>query len=535
MIFTEATSLIQGLPLNNLDLLSVGVTIAAIMILGFVVYINDRKSITNKSFLFFAIVTVFWSTLNYLSYQTQVPDLVLWLFRLVVFFGVWHSFSFFQFLYVFPEKKKIFPAWYRFILLPYVVLVSIFTLTPLVFSGITQLSNSGSVSTADAQKGIIVFVLTVVGLILAGVIVFIKKIHRSAEDRKQYWLVLIGAIITFALLFTFNLVLPAIFSYVRFIPLGALFIFPFIAFTFYAIYKRHLFEIRAVIVVVLTFVLTVGTGLEIIFSNTLPLIIFRCAIFIFVLAMSIMMNRFVETIAEQRENLTIANAGQTNLIHIINHQIKGYLAKGRNVFAELLEEPSYGLTAAAKPMVEGGFDALTEGVDFVQQVLTSSSAEKGTLQYNMAPFDFKALVLETSAKQKDRADEKKLALNVATDNADYVIVGDASQLKEAVRNLIDNSIIYTPSGSVTVSLSRSQDKVLFSVKDTGLGITDADKARLFTQGGKGKDSIKVNANSTGYGLAFVKGVIVAHKGRVWAESQGPGKGSQFYMELPAGK
>ena len=49
--------------------------------------------------------------------------------------------------------------------------------------------------------------------------------------------------------------------------------------------------------------------------------------------------------------------------------------------------------------------------------------------------------------------------------------------------------------------------------------------------GRGKDSIKVNVNSTGYGLSFVKGVVEAHKGRVWAESDGPGKGSSFYVEV----
>jgi signal transduction histidine kinase len=65
-----------------------------------------------------------------------------------------------------------------------------------------------------------------------------------------------------------------------------------------------------------------------------------------------------------------------------------------------------------------------------------------------------------------------------------------------------------------------------------VGISDEDKPKLFKSGGRGTDSLKININSTGYGLAFVKGVVEAHKGRVWAESEGPGKGSVFYMELP---
>ena len=75
-------------------------------------------------------------------------------------------------------------------------------------------------------------------------------------------------------------------------------------------------------------------------------------------------------------------------------------------------------------------------------------------------------------------------------------------------------------------------KIKLSVKDTGLGITAEDMEHLFTEGGRGKDSVKVNVDSTGYGLFTVKMIVEAHKGRVWAESEGAGKGSQFYVELP---
>ena len=56
---------------------------------------------------------------------------------------------------------------------------------------------------------------------------------------------------------------------------------------------------------------------------------------------------------------------------------------------------------------------------------------------------------------------------------------------------------------------------------------------LFTEGGHGKDSTKVNVESTGFGLYIVKNIVDAHKGRVWAESEGAGKGSHFIVELPA--
>ena len=110
--------------------------------------------------------------------------------------------------------------------------------------------------------------------------------------------------------------------------------------------------------------------------------------------------------------------------------------------------------------------------------------------------------------------------------------GDEVELGQAVRNLIDNSIKYTPQGSINLQLTTNNGKILFTIHDTGVGISEELKPKLFTKGGRDKDSQKINVNSTGFGLAFIKGVVEAHKGRVWAESRGVGKGSSFYMELP---
>ena len=115
----------------------------------------------------------------------------------------------------------------------------------------------------------------------------------------------------------------------------------------------------------------------------------------------------------------------------------------------------------------------------------------------------------------------------------YAVTGDKEKLGDNVlRNLIDNAINYTPQGSVEVSLTKRDGKAIVAVKDTGVGISDEDKAHLFTEGGKGKDSNKINVHSTGYGLFIAKGIVEAHKGTIRAESEGPGNGSTFVVELP---
>ncbi|MDQ3089922.1 MAG: HAMP domain-containing histidine kinase [bacterium] len=232
-------------------------------------------------------------------------------------------------------------------------------------------------------------------------------------------------------------------------------------------------------------------------------------------------------------DLEKANDGQATLIHFINHQIKGYFFKARSIFAELEEDEEYGpINDAAKIMIKTGADSLKEGVDFVQDILKAANIEKGTMVYNMESLDFRKIVSEMADDQKKNATDKGLEYTVDIKENDYQLRGDNNQLKEAVRNLINNSISYTPYGSIYISLNKINNKIVLSIKDTGVGLSEEVKPKLFTKGGRDKESQKINVNSTGFGLSIVKGVIDAHHGRVWAESEGQGKGSAFTIELP---
>ena len=497
----------------------------------FVFLINKvKESVVARIFVVVIGLFILWTFLDILLWASNQVDVVLFYWSIQVLSEVFVYAGSFYLTYTFvlqkglPFKLKVASA---VLLLPIIVLLP----TKYLFPGI-------DVYTCNAMESSFVIIYSYsIEVLFTLSILFVSfqgLLKQSAAKKKEIVLFLFG-IVFFLIAFASGNIIGSITGDWNTAQVGLFGMPIFTGFLAYLVVKFKTFEVKTFGAQVLVIALAILIGSEFFFVTTMMNQVLVAITFVLSCAGGFLLVKSVKGEIKAKESLEVANAGQTNLIHIINHQIKGYLAKGRNVFAELIEEPSYGITAAAKPMVEGGFDALTEGVDFVQQVLTSSSAEKGTLVYNMEPFDFKELVLETAAKQKGRADDKNLSYKVFTGNEDYTIVGDATQLKEAVRNLIDNSIIYTPSGSVNVGLSRSGDKVLFSVKDTGVGIADEDKARLFTTGGKGKESSKLNANSTGYGLAFVKGVVTAHKGRVWAESDGSGKGSQFYMELPVGK
>ncbi|KND50397.1 MAG: two-component system, NarL family, sensor histidine kinase BarA [Parcubacteria bacterium C7867-007] len=238
-------------------------------------------------------------------------------------------------------------------------------------------------------------------------------------------------------------------------------------------------------------------------------------------------------IQQLAENLEIANKQQVTLIHFITHQIKGFVTKSRNIFSMTLEGDFGPISDQLRPMIEEGFRSDTKGVTTIQEILNAANIKSGKVTYQQVPFDLKELIEEIVKDIKSAADAKGLALTFEAAGDSFTFNGDRQHMLNALKNLIDNSIKYTPTGTVAVTLTKEGSIFRFTIKDTGIGITPEDMAHLFTEGGHGKESIKVNVESTGFGLYIVKNIIDAHKGTVRAESEGAGKGSTFIVELPA--
>ncbi|MBX4210634.1 hypothetical protein KW783_01540 [Candidatus Parcubacteria bacterium] len=513
------------LDITNLDLLSVAIAIAGIGILGFAVFFSNRKSITNQTFLLFSIFTIIWGVSNYFNYQGTDPNIVLWLLRAHLFISVLHAFSFFHLSYVFPKEEITLPKWHKFVIVPITIITAFLTLTPLVLSKLSGIPAVGQAAETVRGPAVALFGLVSFGLIFSGLIfLLMRTIRTSNVEKKQSRLILLGALITFILIVTFNLLLPLVAHNLRYIPLGAIFILPFVITTAYAIYRHKLFNIRDIATVFIALSLSVVTVLDIVFARDLSQILFRSSVFILILIFSIQLVKNMFKIEK-------ANDDQVNLMHIMNHQIKGRLGNTKNIFAELMTDDYGKIPDTALPLIQKGFEESETGVNYVMGILKGLSAQNGTLPYDMKQVDIKEILEEAVLKQRDHALRKGLSFDVHIANSKYLIKGDKIQLGEAIKNLIDNAVLYTKTGGIKINLDRTSNKILLSVADTGVGISEEDKPKIFKTGGRGANSIKVNVNSTGYGLSFVKGVVEAHDGKVWFESE-VGHGSTFHIELP---
>lgn len=228
-----------------------------------------------------------------------------------------------------------------------------------------------------------------------------------------------------------------------------------------------------------------------------------------------------------------ASGAQSELIRSISHEMKGHLTRSQVTFASIIAGDFGEVPESLKNVAGMALADTREGVETVMDILNSANLKKGTLMIEKETFDLLGSVREAVAKFRPEAAKKGLDLRFSDKVGSCLIEGDRAKLEHHVlRNLIDNSIHYTPKGSIEINLTWDLTSATLSIIDTGVGISPADMSHLFTEGGKGSDSSRVNPASTGYGLYVARMVVEGHKGKIWAESDGPGHGSRFYVKLP---
>jgi signal transduction histidine kinase len=533
--------------LQNLDLLLVGITIAAIGILGFIVLFNNTKSITNRTFFIIALITIAYGTLNYISYQVTSPKLVLWFLRLTLFFATLHAFSFFQLAHVFPKDKHHFSKKYKLVLIPSVLATAILTLTPLVFSRINQVM-LGQVTNPERGPGIAIFGLVISILVISGIFLLAKKTLRAKGlEKNQFQIISAGTAITFLCLIVFNFVFPVIFNNLALIPLAPIFFLPFIALSAYAIIRYKFLDIKVIATEILTFVLAVVTLFEVLFANILIILLFRIAIFIAVLGFGILLIRSVRKEVEQREqlqkltqDLAIANdelkkldRAKSEFVSIASHQLRTPLTAMKGYLSLILEGTYGALDSKFKKPINNIYQSNQRLTHLVNDLLSLSRIESGKIKLAPEQTNVEELAESVIDELTVKAEQKKLQLILQESKVPIASVFvDAEKIRNVILNLIDNSIRYTKEGSITTSIT-SMGKVLrITIQDTGEGMSKEEIKKLFRSFSRGEAGKELSANGAGLGLYIAKQFTELHKGKIWAESAGKGKGSTFYVELP---
>ncbi|MFA7301847.1 MAG: ATP-binding protein [Candidatus Shapirobacteria bacterium] len=307
----------------------------------------------------------------------------------------------------------------------------------------------------------------------------------------------------------------------------------------FTVVKFKLFNIKLISTQALVWSVAVLVGSQLFFVDTVINTILVSITLLLSLVLGFLIIRSVKKEIKSREHiqkladeLEIAGEAQAETLRFITHQVKGVFTNTKGALSSILEGDYDPIPESLRKMVQNLFVIQNGGVDSVQAFLSASQLENGN-PYVMKDLNFKDIVSEACIQLKMKAEKKGLVFETSIpDSESYKMKGDGVYLSNAILNIINNAVCYTKTGTIHVSLSKVEDKfALFSVKDTGVGITQEDGQQLFTKYGHGKDSRLINVDSNGLGLYLVKKIIDAHQGTVWYESE-VGKGTTFFVKLP---
>lgn len=233
------------------------------------------------------------------------------------------------------------------------------------------------------------------------------------------------------------------------------------------------------------------------------------------------------TILQDITDLKELDRLKSQMIQMASHDLRNPLNLAYN-YQMLLNETIAQPTDEQREMLDGLRRNLMRMEDLISNILDLERIEAG-IGRRIEPFDWEKLVQEVVEELVDKPTHA-IALDTPTDLP--TVWGDRVQLRQALTNLIDNAVKYTPPGGHITIRSRHKGKELqVEVEDDGLGIPADRLPNLFQHFYRAKQPGTESIGGTGLGLSLVKAIVEGHSGRIWVQSQ-ENQGSTFGFALP---
>jgi signal transduction histidine kinase len=233
-----------------------------------------------------------------------------------------------------------------------------------------------------------------------------------------------------------------------------------------------------------------------------------------------------------REEVERISQAKSEFISIASHQLRTPLSAIKGYLSMILEGSYGNLPEKVKKPMENVYQSNERLIKLVNDILSVSKIEAGEMEMNWEREDLREIIKEVISELSIKAKEKNLYLNFEEPKEFPKVLLDREKIRQVILNLVDNAIRYTQKGGVTVKLQTGNNRLQIVVSDTGEGLTKEEKEKIFERFSRGTAGTKFWTEGAGLGLYIARKFVEMHKGKIWAESEGRGKGSTFYVELP---
>lgn len=240
---------------------------------------------------------------------------------------------------------------------------------------------------------------------------------------------------------------------------------------------------------------------------------------------------FVKIVRDRTRDVAILRS-KGEFVTIASHQLRTPITGINWALSLLANEDS--MSPEAKQVVKSASDAGRQLLNIVEDLLAVSKIEDGRFGYRFEAFNIVDSLHSVLSLVLPQA--RKLGIKVYFDQPQEPlppVIADQEKLTMVVENIIDNAIRYNvKNGEITIKVDKVKDQpfVRISIKDTGIGISTEDSAKIFNKFFRAQNALKFETEGSGLGLYVAQNIVRAHGGKMWFESE-QNRGTTFYFTL----
>jgi len=232
------------------------------------------------------------------------------------------------------------------------------------------------------------------------------------------------------------------------------------------------------------------------------------------------------------EQLETANRLKSQFLATMSHELRTPLNSIIG-FSELLEDETYGSLNDRQKKYLGNIVVSSKHLlQLINDILDLAKVESGTIEIRRETISLTDAIDTVRSVVEPLAAKKDITITAASQLTADCVAADPARFKQVLYNLLSNAIKFTPSGGrVTIQTVEEDSFARVSVTDTGIGISQKDQERIFSEFLQVEGTYSRKYEGTGLGLALTRKLVELHGGRIWVESS-PGRGSRFIFTIP---
>ena len=527
---------------------------ASAVLIGISVWKHNSRGKTNRLLALMTLYLLLWVDFAYLPrlIGMETPDLAL-TFLKVSWFVTPLFFTFLYFLIIYLiEKEQKYSLLNKFVLFFGILTAFVTGFTDLIVESIRF---AGPYMAINYGPAMLPFLAVIIFIIFATLYPLFKEYFSARPAlRLKLQYVLVGIFVFYLANIIFNIGLPVLFDVVRFYWIGDYSTIFLLGAVSYATVARQLFNIKIILsqalvgiiaIVLLTQTASAGNWFD--FSGKFFLfLVFLILGYFLVKSVKLEIKRReeLEVLTYQLETvnvkLTIAyrelerlDKAKSEFISIASHQLRTPLTAVKGYLSMLLDGVYGKMNEKAKNPIQSVYQSNERLIKLVNDLLNLSRLDAGKIKFEPAPASLEKIVKDIIEELRLPIENKGLYIRMKELKPPLPqITVDQDHIRQVILNVIDNAMKYTEKGGITIELLKIGNKAQVKISDTGQGMSKEELEELFQMFSRATAGNQFHAEGAGIGLYIAKKFVEMHKGRIYAESKGNGKGSIFKIELP---